>query len=88
MITSKQRAYLRKLAHGLEPIFQIGKDGVSETLIEEIGKALEKREIVKVHILESALHDTRETCDEIAKELDAEAVHGVVARDGVFHDGA
>ncbi len=77
MITSKQRAYLRKLAHGLEPIFQIGKDGVSETLIEGIGKALEKREIVKVHILESALLDTRETCDEIARELGAEPVQAI-----------
>lgn len=77
MITSKQRAYLRKLAHGVEPIFQIGKDGVSEKLTEEIGKALDKREIVKVHILDSALLDTRETCDMIAKELGAEAVQAI-----------
>ena len=27
MITGKQRAYLRKMAHQLEPIFQIGKEG-------------------------------------------------------------
>ena len=77
MITSKQRAYLRKLSHELEPIFQIGKDGVSKVLIEEIGKALDKREIVKVHILESALLGTRETCDEIAKELGAESVQAI-----------
>ena len=29
MITGKQRAYLRKISHGIEPIFQIGKDGVT-----------------------------------------------------------
>lgn len=74
MITSKQRAYLRKLSHTLEPIFQIGKDGISDTLIEGIDTALNKREILKVHILDTALLDTRETCDTVAKRLNAEPV--------------
>ena len=51
MVTGKQRAYLRKLGHGIEPIFQIGKDGVTDTLLRGIDEALEKREILKVHIL-------------------------------------
>lgn len=77
MITSKQRAYLRKLAHTFEPIFQIGKDGVSDTLLDGLDKALEKREILKVHILESALLDTKETCNDIAKKLNAEPVQAI-----------
>lgn len=77
MITSKQRAYLRKKAHTLEPIFQIGKDGVTDALADGLDKALEKREILKVHILESALLDTRETCDELAKRLNAEPVQAI-----------
>lgn len=77
MITSKQRAYLRKLSHTLEPIFQIGKDGISDALIDGIDMALAKREILKVHILESALLDTRETCDAVAKRLDAEPVQAI-----------
>ncbi len=77
MITSKQRAYLRKTAQGLDPIFQIGKDGVSETLITEIGKALEKREILKVHILETAMLDARTVCDMIAHRLGAEPVQAI-----------
>lgn len=77
MITSKQRAYLRKLSHGMTPIFQIGKDGVTENLMRGIDLALEKREIVKVHILESALLDTRTTCDETAAELGAEPVQAI-----------
>lgn len=77
MITSKQRAYLRKLSHTLEPIFQIGKDGISDTLIEGIDTALNKREILKVHILDTALLDTRETCDTVAKRLNAEPVQAI-----------
>ena len=77
MITSKQRAYLRKMSHTLEPIFQIGKDGVTPELLEGISQALNKREILKVHILETALLDTRETCDEVARSLNAEPVQAI-----------
>ncbi|MCC8168780.1 MAG: ribosome assembly RNA-binding protein YhbY, partial [Oscillospiraceae bacterium] len=74
---SKQRAYLRKLAHDLEPIFQIGKDGISGQLIDGLDKALEKREIIKVHILESALLETKTTCNDLAEKLNAEPVQAI-----------
>ena len=77
MITSKQRAYLRKISHELEPIFQIGKDGVTDTLIKGVDEALEKREILKVHILESALLNTKETCNYMAQQLGAEPVQAI-----------
>lgn len=77
MITSKQRAYLRKIAHDLEPIFQIGKDGITDELLKGISQALNKREIVKVHILESALLDTKTTCNDAAARLGAEPVQAI-----------
>lgn len=77
MITGKQRAYLRKLSHGIESIFQIGKDGVTDAVIDGLDKALTKREIIKVHILETALLDTRETCDAVAARLHAEPVQAI-----------
>ena len=77
MITSKQRAYLRKLAHDMDPIFQIGKDGVNDALLKVLDEALEKREMLKVHILESALLDTKPTCNEVAAELGAEPVQAI-----------
>lgn len=77
MITGKQRAYLRKMAHTLEPIFQIGKEGLTDAFIDGVDKALAKREMLKVHILETALLDTRETCDEVARRLHAEPVQAI-----------
>lgn len=77
MITSKQRAYLRKIGHTLEPIFQIGKDGVTDELIRGIDGALTKREILKIHILETAFLDTRETCNAVAGRLGAEPVQAI-----------
>lgn len=77
MITSKQRAYLRKISHDMTPIFQIGKEGLTENVVSAIDEALEKREIVKVHILETALLDTKLACNETAEELGAEAVQAI-----------
>ena len=77
MITGKQRAYLRKMAHQLEPIFQIGKEGVTDAFIDGLNKALTNREIVKVHILETAMLDTRDTCNYVAERLGAEPVQAI-----------
>ncbi len=77
MITSKQRAYLRGLANGIDPIFQIGKSGVTEELISQLANALEARELIKVHILETALLDTKPAANEIAELLRAEPVQAI-----------
>lgn len=53
-MTGKQRAYLRSLANTLEPIFQIGKSGISENLIQQLSDALDARELIKIHVLETA----------------------------------
>ena len=68
---------MRKLSNSLTPIFQIGKGGVTETLLEQLAKALEAHELVKVHILETALLDTRETCNSVAEALGAEPVQSI-----------
>jgi len=77
MITSKQRAYLRKLANGLDPIFQIGKDGVTEEVINQLALSLEARELIKIHILETALLETKETANLVAERLKADAVQAI-----------
>lgn len=61
MITTKQRAYLRSLANGIEPITQIGKGGLGDNGIKVVDSALEAHELVKLTVLE--------TCPETAKEV-------------------
>ena len=59
-ITSKQRAYLKSLAQKIEPIFQIGKNGLTPEITEAIDLALEAREIVKISVLQNCLEDPRD----------------------------
>ncbi len=77
MITSKQRASLRAMANPLQAILQIGKGGVNDNFLKQVDDALEARELVKITILETAMLDTRETCNEVAKLLRAEPVQSI-----------
>lgn len=49
-LTNKQRQYLRGLAHPLTPLVQIGREGISEGLIEMTRRELKTRELLKVKI--------------------------------------
>ncbi|WP_192986469.1 MULTISPECIES: ribosome assembly RNA-binding protein YhbY [Carnobacterium] len=66
-LTGKQKRFLRSKAHHLDPIFQIGKNGLNPEVIVQIGEALEKRELIKINLLQN----TDETADEVAEEIEA-----------------
>ena len=65
-MTSKERAYLRGLANTIEAIFQVGKSGVSQVLLEQLDNALEARELIKITVLETAPGSAKELAEEIA----------------------
>ena len=69
MLTSKQRAYLRKLAQTEEAIFQIGKTGINDNLVAQLKDALEKRELIKITLLDTVLDNSAESKNEIAEKL-------------------
>lgn len=77
MITSKQRKYLKSLAHSLEPIIQIGKSGITENLIKQIDETLETRELIKVKILNNNTLDANEVANDLSEELRAEFVQSI-----------
>lgn len=54
MLTPKQKAYLKGLAHPLKACFQIGKEGLSDNLRTDILNYLKKHEIMKVSILKNS----------------------------------
>lgn len=74
MLTGKQKSYLRSQAHHLKPIFQVGKLGVNENLVDQVLDALEKRELIKVSILQNCDMDKTEVAEAFKNEADAEIV--------------
>lgn len=77
MITGKQRAYLRGLGQKIDPIFQIGKRGIEDTFIIQVEEALEKREIIKIKVLENSGLDTREASDMICEKVKCEGIQAI-----------
>ena len=77
MITSKQRSYLRSLAHNIDPTVYIGKAGVTDNVIKEIEQCLEARELVKIKLQEGAELDAKTAANELAPGLRAEFVQAI-----------
>ncbi|NLJ74901.1 MAG: ribosome assembly RNA-binding protein YhbY [Firmicutes bacterium] len=77
MLTSKQRAYLRSLGNELEPVFQIGKGGLSDELINQLDAVLEARELIKVRVLKNCLQESDDLAEIIAQELDCDVVQKI-----------
>ena len=73
-MTSKQRAYLKKLAANLDTIFQVGKGDISENMVIQISNALETRELIKLRVLDNSLYSAREAAEEIAARTNSEVV--------------
>ena len=79
-ITSKQRAQLRSIATELDTIFQVGKGGVNDALIESVNNALRARELIKGKVLENCELTPREALTELASACKAEEVQAIVTK--------
>jgi RNA-binding protein len=64
----------------METIFQIGKGGVSDTLIKQVNDALKAREMIKLRVLENAPVFAREAAQQLAQECGAEIVQVIGSR--------
>lgn len=74
-MTGKQRANIRAKANGLDPIFQLGKGGLNDNLVEQIDGALRTRELIKIRLLlDTCPEEPRAVADEIAARTSAEVI--------------
>src|SRR3954463_10741170 len=74
MLTGKQKRFLRSKAHHLNPIFQVGKGGVNDNMVQQIADALEARELLKVSILQNCDEDRDTVANKLSKGTRAETV--------------
>ncbi len=73
----KHRSYLKKLAHGMRAISQVGKEGITENYINSLDKLLEDHELVKISFLDSFAEDLDQATEEILRRSDAEYIQKI-----------
>lgn len=73
-LNSKQKRYLRKLAHKLKPVVIIGGSGLSESVIKEIDQSIEHHELIKVRINASDRQSRSDMIQAISKATASAAV--------------
>ena len=73
-MTSKQRAYLKGLAMNIEPVFQIGKSGLTPEVTEAVDEAFNTRELIKLAVLKNCEEDPREIAEMLGERTKSQVV--------------
>lgn len=84
ILTGKQKRFLRALGSTLDPVVQIGKGGIIDTVIESAGQALAAREIIKVRVLQNSPEEPKTVIAALARATGAELVQ-VIGRNGLLY---
>ena len=74
MLTPKQKRDLKALASTLKTRYQIGKNDISDTLIDMLDKALTAHELIKIDVMKGCALPVMEVAIDIANRLNAELV--------------
>lgn len=83
-MTSKQRAYLKGLASNLDPLFQIGKSGVTPEMTIAVEEAFNNRELLKMAVLKNCLDDPGMLAQMLAERTHSQVVQ-VIGRKIVLY---
>ncbi|HIT90599.1 MAG TPA: ribosome assembly RNA-binding protein YhbY [Candidatus Merdenecus merdavium] len=86
-MTSKQRAYLKGLAMKIDPIFQIGKSGLTPENTKSIQEALDKRELIKISVLQNCLDDPKQLAEVLAERTRSNVVQVIGKKIVLYKEG-
>ena len=70
-LTTKQRQFLKGLAHHLSPVVMLGGNGLTEGVLAEIDNALNHHELIKVKIAGADREVKQLIIDSIVRETNA-----------------
>lgn len=80
-----QKKHLKSLAHGLKPVVQIGKEGMTERVIRAVDEALVRHELIKIKFIDFKDRDRKEAfIAEIALKTGGEPI-GMIGHTVTFY---
>lgn len=76
-ITADQRRALRARAHALNPVVSIAQNGLSESVLKEIGTSLDSHELIKIRVYNDDRALREQLLETICTQLDAAPVQHI-----------
>jgi len=74
VLTGKQKRYLRAMGNEMDPIIQIGKAGITDTLITQTDETVEARELIKCRVLQNCSEVPKIVAEQLAEDVEADLV--------------
>ena len=78
-----QKSFLRSMGMNEEPVVQVGKEGVTPTVVQAAREAIKKRELIKVRVLQNSPEEPADAIELLAERADANLVQ-VIGRNGLL----
>ena len=76
-ISAEQKKAMRSIGHNLNPVVTIAGNGLSETVLEELNRALDDHELIKIKVSIGERDTRASVIDEIVKETKAELIQKI-----------
>lgn len=73
-LTGKQRSYLRALAHELEPVVQVGKAGLSESVVAQVRDQVKAHELIKIRFAKECEVQPEDAAEPLARDVPCQVV--------------
>ena len=83
-LTGKQKSFLRSMGMKLDPVVNIGKEGVTPTVVQAVREAIKKRELIKVRVLQNCEEEPKDAITVLAERSDVNLVQ-VIGRNGLLY---
>lgn len=87
-LTGRQIRQLRSMAHHLDPIVTVGKQGVAPAVVDQANDALETRELIKCSALDSSGLSVREAAEQLASRTHSEVVQVIGRRFSLYRESS
>ncbi|MCI8319854.1 MAG: ribosome assembly RNA-binding protein YhbY [Dorea sp.] len=86
-MTTKQRAYLKSLAMTMEPVFQLGKGGLTPEFTKAVDEALSARELIKINVLKNCADEPKELAVLLSERTHSQVVQVIGRKIVLYREG-
>ncbi|MGI1657655.1 MAG: ribosome assembly RNA-binding protein YhbY [Desulfitobacterium sp.] len=84
MLTGKQKRFLRAMGNEMDPILQVGKGGVTDSVVVQAEETLAARELMKGRVLPNSAEDVQGAAEQLAERTSSELVQ-VIGRNFLLY---